>query len=291
MGFNSSGFLSFLPLFIMWSVTMAQKPSFNQSFEVPESIDWREQSAVNEVQDQSKDAPCGSCYAFATIAALESHYFIKTGKLLKLSEQEIVDCAEGTDGCIGGSPAMVYNYIIKNGIALAEDYPYTSKQGKCRKDEVARSEVTVYGYSVLESSENLTNAVAEFGPLAIEIHAHAKHVKFYANGIHNNLQVFKLPKNHGVVLVGYGTDKKTGMDYWIVRNSWSEDWGENGYIRILRTNNTDSGYSYFPLLNEAVKDKNKEVYPAVTLSCIIVGFLLMIICCCFICRSFYKKCR
>jgi C1A family cysteine protease len=68
----------------------------NESFQVPESINWRDLGAVTEVKDQGAD--CGSCYAFASIGALESHYFIKTGKLLNLSEQEIVDCSTGNTG-------------------------------------------------------------------------------------------------------------------------------------------------------------------------------------------------
>jgi C1A family cysteine protease len=73
-----------------------QDPVFNESIAVPESINWRDRGAVTEVKDQSVD--CGSCYAFASIGALESHYFIKTGKLLNLSEQEVVDCSSGNTG-------------------------------------------------------------------------------------------------------------------------------------------------------------------------------------------------
>jgi cathepsin L len=228
----------------------SQRYTLDETFVSPESIDWREQSAVNAVQDQSKDSSCGSCYAFAAIAALESQYYVKTGKLLKLSEQEIVDCA--SFGCNGGALSHVYDYILKNGISTAEDYPYTSKKGKCRRDEVARSEVKIYGFAKFFIREQVKQTVAQLGPVVASVYASPKHFKFYAEGIHNNPEVFEESIDHAVVIVGYGTDKETGLDYWIIRNSWSEDWGDNGYIKISRDNIFED-YTYFPLLDETTK--------------------------------------
>jgi C1A family cysteine protease len=228
----------------------SQNFTLNESFEAPEALDWREQSAVNEVQDQSKDSSCGSCYAFAAIAALESQYFVKTGKLLKLSEQEIVDCA--AFGCNGGAMRLVYDYILKNGISTAEDYPYISKKGKCRRDEVKRSEVKIYGYGEFFGIEKIKKAVAQLGPVVASVYASPKHFEFYAEGIHNNPEVFEETSNHVVVIDGYGTDKETGLDYWIIRNSWSEDWGDDGYIKLLREKEFDDPV-YFPLLDEKTK--------------------------------------
>jgi cathepsin L len=235
------------------SIVKSQEFTLNETFVVPEALDWRQKSAVNEVQDQSKEKDCGSCYAYAAIAVLESQYFVKTGKLLKLSEQEIVDCA--AFGCNGGSIGLVYDYILKNGIATIEDYPYTPDKGKCRRDEVARSAVKIYGFAELPSDGSVKETVALFGPVVAGIYASPKHFEFYQKGIHNNREVITSDRNHAVVIVGYDTDEKTGLDYWVVRNSWSKDWGEDGYFRIMRINSTFGtiGSIHFPLLDEATK--------------------------------------
>lgn len=125
--------------------------SLNESLEEPNAVDWRDRGAVTEVKDQGK---CGSSYAFSAIGTLESHHFIKTGKLLNLSEQEIVDCSGLTYGCKGGKIDLTYNHLIKNGISSSSDYPYKSKQGKCLHDEVPQSRVKLFGFAAVDGKTN-----------------------------------------------------------------------------------------------------------------------------------------
>jgi C1A family cysteine protease len=267
-----------------------QVSSFNESFEVPDALDWRDLNAVTKVRDQKEHFDCGSCYAFSAIAALESQYFVKTGKLLQLSEQEIVDCSEENFGCNGGSEDLVYMYIMENGIALAEDYPYTSKQGNCRKNEVPRSEVKVYGYAFIRSPEQLKKAIAEFGPVVVGLNLIPETFRFYKKGIYDDLESLTGQINHVLAAVGYGTDNKTGLDFWILKNSFSKNWGEDGYIRVLRDEKifTPPSYGFYPLLNESARERNTtdgskkrlRIYVFVALGSILLILICLVVRCC-----------
>jgi C1A family cysteine protease len=96
------------------------------------NVDWRERHVVNPIRDQYD---CGSCYAFSTIAAAESAYAIKTGKLYMLSEQHIVDCDTHSFGCDGGWPIPASFLLAISGTILRKDYPYKNNAGECRQDE------------------------------------------------------------------------------------------------------------------------------------------------------------
>lgn len=94
----------------------------------PESVNWVTQGKVNTVQNQGQ---CGSCWAFSSIATIESASAIATGTLLKLSEQQLIDCDTYANGCNGGNYAPAYYYALSNKIVLESEYPYTGKKGTC----------------------------------------------------------------------------------------------------------------------------------------------------------------
>jgi C1A family cysteine protease len=90
--------------------------------DIPNSVDWRKEGAVNSVQDQGN---CASCWAFSTVAAMEGRDKIKNGKLWKLSEQQLVDCAEdGRIGCGGGVLSFGFQYAKDFGMMEESAYPY-----------------------------------------------------------------------------------------------------------------------------------------------------------------------
>jgi len=200
---------------------------------VPDSIDWREKNAVNAVKNQQQ---CGSCWAFSTIAAVEGAHALSTGNLLSLSEQQLVDCsqAEGNEGCNGGLMDQGFEYIIKqSGICTEQDYPYTAQDGTCKASS-CKSAVTISSYKdVPQNDEKTLLAVAAQGVVAVAIEADQVGFQFYSGGVFDGKCGTSL--DHGVAVVGYGTD--SGKDYWIVRNSWGGDWGDKGYIRMVRNKN------------------------------------------------------
>jgi len=215
-------------------------------FKAPASIDWRAYGAVTPVKDQQS---CGSCWAFASTGALEGHYFLKTGQLVSLSEQNLIDCSKRNHGCSGGNRDLAFEYIKSNGgIDTEYGYPYENRDGPCRYS-VANRGATLSGYvSVRSGSEtDLMNAVGSTGPVSVGINASGSGFQQYSSGVYRDSGCSK-SINHGVLVVGYGTDPYGGA-YWLVKNSWGTSWGEAGYIKMARNNGNQCAIAtrgYYP---------------------------------------------
>ncbi len=197
----------------------------------PSSIDWREKGIVNAIKDQGQ---CGSCYTFASIAAIEGADAQKTGKLKSFSEQSIVDCAGltyGDMGCNGGNPQGTLRFIQDNGVPLESDYPYTAKDGKCQSYKAATQNTGCYTISANELQ--LTYALSQ-RVMSIAVQADGRSFQLYSSGVYDDANCYQGQLDHAVNLVGYGHDSSSGKDYWILRNSWSTTYGEQGYMRIFR---------------------------------------------------------
>ncbi|KAH9245967.1 hypothetical protein BASA81_016508 [Batrachochytrium salamandrivorans] len=186
---------------------------------LPNAIDWRERGAVTPVKNQGQ---CGSCWAFATVAALEAHHFIHTGKRLILSEQQLVDCsrAYGNMGCHGGWPASALQYIVesKSGLVQADQYPYEAKDGQCRTPAVSKflrpAPASVKVRSVFNITQNdeqgLEMAVAAYGPVTIAFKV-TPDIRLYKSGVYSSKDCGKKlgPQDltHAVTVVGFGREE------------------------------------------------------------------------------------
>ncbi|CAN0896733.1 Senescence-specific cysteine protease SAG12 [Linum grandiflorum] len=205
--------------------SMVQKHADFSCDDLPEKVDWRKKGAVTEVKEQL----CEDCWAFATVAAVESFHKIKTGKLTTLSEQELVDCVVG-DGCKGGDMVEAYEFI-KNigGLTTNHSYPYKGRDGVCHKKRLKHRAAKINGYEVLRTdNETILRASVAKQPVTVAIDA--SDIQLYSKGIFTGSCRSNL--NHGVEAVGYAA--KGGKKYWIAKNSWGKHWGEAGYIRIQR---------------------------------------------------------
>jgi len=198
------------------------------------AVDWRAKGAVTPVKDQGS---CGSCWAFSTVAAVEGAKAIASGRLLSFSEQELVDCAGnyGNYGCNGGLMDFGFAYVKDNGLCLEDDYAYLGKkQFFCKSSSCDSSSVSISGFQdVPEGDEGALMKAANLGPVSVAIEADKLVFQFYNGGVFDDSSC-GTNLDHGVTLVGYGTD---GKDYWIVKNSWGNGWGESGYIRMVRDKN------------------------------------------------------
>nr|KYP73632.1 Cysteine proteinase RD21a [Cajanus cajan] len=204
--------------------------AFRGGEELPATVDWREKGAVAPVKDQGQ---CGSCWAFSTVAAVEGINQIVTGNLTTLSEQELVDCDRGYNmGCNGGLMDYAFEFIIQNGgIDTEEDYPYLARDNTCDPNRKNARVVTIDGYEDVPQNDekSMMKAVAN-QPISVAIEAGGREFQLYESGVFTGRCGTEL--DHGVVVVGYGTEN--GTDYWLVRNSWGSSWGESGYIKLER---------------------------------------------------------
>ncbi|MEE6514923.1 hypothetical protein FKM82_023375, partial [Ascaphus truei] len=150
---------------------------------VPDSIDYRKKGYVTPVRNQGA---CGSCWAFSSVGALEGQLKNKTGKLVVLSPQNLVDCVKKNDGCGGGYMTNAFEYVRDNkGIDSEEAYPYVGEDQDCSYDP-AGSPATCKSYKVIKegSEKALKKAVGTVGPVSVGIDASLSTFQFYSKGIY-----------------------------------------------------------------------------------------------------------
>ncbi|XP_076450639.1 cathepsin L-like peptidase [Babylonia areolata] len=208
--------------------------------DLPSEVDWRTKGYVTPVKNQ---AQCGSCWAFSSTGSLEGQHFKKTGTLVSLSEQNLMDCSrkEGNHGCEGGLMDQAFTYIKKNkGVDTEESYPYRARDENCHFSP-ANVGATDTGYvDITQGSESdLQSAVATVGPISVAIDASKRSFQLYRSGVYYEPKCSSERLDHGVLAVGYGT--AGSEDYWLVKNSWGAQWGMNGYIQMSRNRNNNCG--------------------------------------------------
>lgn len=208
--------------------------------DLPDSFNWLDKGAVTSVKDQGD---CGSCFAFGACGTMEGQLFLSQGKLVDLSEQNIVDCDRECqmfsgyklcdDGCDGGMEPNVFQYVIKNnGINTLEDYPYTAEVGDCQfNPSTAIKGWTDWVYVTVDNEDDLRQYLYDHGPISVG--AHADEWFYYSGGVFDDY--CQTQNDHAVLLTGWGEDN--GTPYWIIKNSWGEDWGLDGYIWLIRGKN------------------------------------------------------
>jgi hypothetical protein len=196
----------------------------------PSRWDWREQGAgLPPARDQGT---CGSCWAFSTVAALETAVAAFDGEHVDLSEQYLVDCNTMGYGCGGGF--YVHEMHQDPGAVWERDYPYTAYDGSCRSSGLE------HPYKILRSGSveagniaQIKQAIYQYGSVSVSMYACGS-IPGYTGGVYDSTECNYGMTNHAVSLVGWDdtVTHAQGTGVWIMRNSWGAGWGEDGYMRV-----------------------------------------------------------
>lgn len=216
---------------------------------LPEKVDWRTKGAVNPVKNQ---LACGSCWAFSATGALEGFYFINKGQLESFSEQQLVDCVVKDDGCDGGLMIDAFEYTAESGIQRNIDYPYVARDQKCAFNASKAIKVNSGYANITSKNATALKAAIVNQPVSVAVQADQNAFRFYKSGVITSGCGAAL--NHGILAVGY--DTFDGVEAFIVRNSWSTIWGNQGYAYIGTDASQNGGYGVCGILKDPSFPKN-----------------------------------
>ncbi|CAH8330213.1 unnamed protein product [Eruca vesicaria subsp. sativa] len=196
-------------------------------------IDWRKSGFVSPVKNQGK---CASSWVFSVTGALEAAYYRKYGTITLFSEQQILDCSnkylECLSACRGGLPYDALSYVSSHALLSAAEYPYVARVGRCRADDSKPDiDVRYSSTSQRDPEDSLKQAVETVGPVSILLEV-VNSFRFYKSGVYTTSDCGNLTEelNHAGLAVGYAIEN--GVPYWIIKNSWGEEWGDKGYFKI-----------------------------------------------------------
>jgi len=205
------------------------------------TVDWRNKNVVSEIKNQGD---CGSCWSFSTTGSVEGIHALKSGNLVSLSEQNLMDCSTsyGNNGCDGGLMDDAFKYIIaNNGVDTEASYPYLGVEGTCHFT-AANVGATITGFTdVTSGSETALASAVNMQPVSVAIDASHTSFQLYTSGIYHDIFCSATRLDHGVLAVGYGTDTTSSKNYWIVKNSWGTAWGMEGFIYMSKDRDNNCG--------------------------------------------------
>lgn len=260
---NVSSFADFLPRAgglkstLLWRPPAAEVTAKDATMasSLPSSWDWRNVDGINFVSPIRDQGVCGSCYAFASMALLEARIRLLTNNTQRpvFSPQDVVECSDYSQGCGGGFPYLVAGKYAQDFGAVPESCnPYKGRDGSCTTSVVCPQRFYSTNYRYVGkfyggcNEPRMREALIKRGPIAVSFQVYTDFVH-YGGGVYHHVKTsahssavsdagfdpFELT-NHVVLIVGYGTEKATGVPYWIVKNSWGTGWGEEGFFRIRR---------------------------------------------------------
>lgn len=231
----------------VYDLTVSKYGDENAAF-----FDLRTLNGVTSVKDQGS---CGSCWAFAAVATIESSHALINNENLDLSEQSFVNCVSSSKGCNGGWYDFAYNWLLENDaeVALEGQAPYQKVQNTCTLSE-GKSNVKIANYKFISgnpSVQEIKNLLIRHGAMAVALDANTSQFLNYKGGV---IKTMNTQPTHAVTLVGWDDNKEA----WLIKNSWGKYWGIDGFAWVAYNS---SGLTAFSWVDVTKNDANPEPEP------------------------------
>ena len=232
--------------------------------DLPDSLDWRAKMDIGPLYSQGA---CSGCWAYSTVQVIADSKLISTGHRPSPSPYYLLSCDELDSGCNTGNMATAYAWIQTQprGLLSAEEYPTTG--GSCvaglSEGEDSKTQkppgVTIDGFCEippLRGQETIHSMLRALKQQPVAVGMNVKPLQLYGGGL---VQMSDCPPasedqisaiNHAAVVVGWGVDEDSQKPYWLVKNSYGQDWGENGYVRLEMAFHEDSNYGVCGFFSE-----------------------------------------
>jgi len=226
----------------------------SHQIKAPDNVDWRNRGGVTVIKNQLQ---CGSSPLFAVIGTIEATHVVYEGyPLTNLSTQQLLDCCPGQQnecfGCNGNNFDSVYLYAMANGVMKESDYPYKGVDGVCKYDK-SKTVASISNFKIINpgDEDEAVRVLAENSPIATAVDASTSSFQLYTGGVYSGNDCDPKQISHGMLLMGYGFDSDSNMKFFTLKNTWGADWGEKGYMRIIRDGSNKCG---------VVEDCNYPIY-------------------------------
>jgi hypothetical protein len=194
--------------------------------DAPSRWDWRDYGMVSSVKSQLS---CGSCWDFAGIGALESVILQSEGVEYDLSEQQILSCRTPGYGCSGGWYSWAWKYIEDNGAVNEACMPYQAKDTVACTDHLCARVASAGGWVEVANDVDAIKQQVMISPVATTFTVY-NDFKYYTGGCYEHEGYDAI--NHAVLIVGWEDSMCAGEGAWLIKNSWGENWGLDGYFWI-----------------------------------------------------------
>jgi len=204
--------------------------------EYPSYLDWRNYNGGDYVTDVRDQDGCGSCWDFASVAMLESRLLIAKELLnqeVDLSEQYVLSCISGNSSCDSGYASEALSFLVDNGTPTESCFPYQADDGipcsnSCANTQDLLEYLDEWSWVTTDyiNVDDIKAALQE-GPVVTWMEIYNSFYG-YNGGVYSAYGSEYSGSNHIVLIVGYDDSEQC----WIVKNSWGDDWGEEGFFRI-----------------------------------------------------------
>lgn len=220
------------------SATMGSSASFLDSLNWMSTDNPVGSPVISSIRNQGQ---CGACWAFVSAAAIEASVRINTGQAVPLSVQQLVDCDNKRNkGCDGGNPVFAYDYVMTNGLERWNAYPYTEKHSLACQISTGGTKSFIKNYvKIPTKNQKILKDFVRASPVSVGLCGTDETFLYYSSGVYDEPDCCTT-QNHALLIVGYGHDNTSNLDYWVAMNSWGSRWGDRGFMQLKRSAD-DSG--------------------------------------------------